>query len=45
MREKNPHRRLPLAACLIATVLDEVRIENPASGEVLATWSATHSGR
>ncbi len=32
-------------ACLIATVLDEVRIEDPASGEALATWRANHSGR
>lgn len=32
-------------ACLIATVLDEVRVENPATGATLATWSATHSAR
>lgn len=42
VQPQGPDRR---PACLIATVLDEVRIENPASGEVLATWSATHSGR
>jgi len=32
-------------SCVIATVLDEVRVENPATGAVLATWSAGHSSR
>lgn len=31
--------------CVVATVLDEVRVENPATGTVLATWSAGHSSR
>ncbi len=31
--------------CIIATVLDEVRVENTATGAVLATWSANHSSR
>ncbi len=32
-------------SCVVATVLDEVRVENPATGAVLATWSAGHSSR
>ncbi|GAD49305.1 hypothetical protein NT2_05_02250 [Caenibius tardaugens NBRC 16725] len=32
-------------ACVIATVLDEVRVENPATSATLATWSATHTAR
>ena len=31
--------------CVIATVVDEVRVENPATGAVLATWGAGHSSR
>ena len=40
-----PRGRNTAPACVIATVLDEVRVENPATGTILATWSATHSTR
>ena len=40
-----PKGREQRPACLIATVLDEVRIENAATGATLATWRATHSSR
>ncbi len=31
--------------CVIAAVLDDVKVENAATGAVLATWSASHSSR